>query len=251
MPLFSVITLLHLVLLPPAAVLGSIAMTGYKCTGNDSNCTISTKPNGGVCEIEAAGLPPGSHLHIRLTGNGSQHTINYDCFGIETSHLHTCNVKCTDGCVTDPNFTTCFPDSGGGGSNSGGGGSNSGGGGSNSETVYVCLNNEYCIISSTGGVCSPIGQGLPFGTNFMPTLIGVGSGQGMAYDCIGIENSNLASNGGSCVVACPDSCTQQSDVTSFTCSSTSDNTYYSSSAGRAVAGLLVVGLAAAAAGILA
>lgn len=254
MPLFSFINRLLLLLLPPTAVLASTAATGYVCTGSDSECTISTpKANGGVCEITAVGLPHGSHLHVKLTGVGSQYTVDYKCFGIDTSDLDTCNVTCTDGCEQVDDFTEC-PDSGGaGGSNSGGGSSTNSGDtffNSGEETVYVCPNNEYCSISAIGSApCVPIGKGLPFGTTFMPSLLGAGSGSPMPYDCIGIENSYLESNGGYCLVTCPGSCTINSGVTSFSCSTVSDDFFSSvSSAGRAVTSPLVVGLAALAAG---
>ena len=82
-------------------------------------------------------------------------------------------------------------------------------------TEYVCNNGEYCTLSSTGGDCGPIGQGLPDGTVFMPDLIGEGASMNVTYSCIGIDDSDsdLVSGGGSCQMSCPDSCKVTPDVT--------------------------------------
>ena len=85
-----------------------------------------------------------------------------------------------------------------------------------SSTEYKCSGAEYCKISSTGGICSPIGQGLPVGNTFIPIIMGSGSSYPMSYACIGISSTDLADGGGSgnCVVECPGSCTVTPNVVS-------------------------------------
>ena len=88
-----------------------------------------------------------------------------------------------------------------------------------SSTEYKCSGAEYCKISSKGGICTPIGEGLPVGNTFMPTLISSGASSAstpMPYACIGISSTDLADGGGSgnCVVECPGSCTVTPNVTS-------------------------------------
>ena len=85
---------------------------------------------------------------------------------------------------------------------------------------YKCSGGEYCTIFNVAGkMCSTIGQGLPPGNSFMPSLMG-GSGASapMPFACIGIPYEDLAESGGlmGCVVTCPDSCTITPDV-SFPC----------------------------------
>ena len=88
-----------------------------------------------------------------------------------------------------------------------------------SSTEYKCSGAEYCKISSKGGICTPIGEGLPVGNTFMPTLISSGASSAstpMPYACIGISSTDLADGGGSgnCVVECPGSCTVTPNVVS-------------------------------------
>ncbi len=85
-----------------------------------------------------------------------------------------------------------------------------------SSTEYKCSGGEYCKISSNGNICTPIGQGLPAGNVFMPTLMGSGASAPMPYDCIGISSDVLAESGGmgGCVVTCPDSCIVTPNVAS-------------------------------------
>jgi hypothetical protein len=89
-------------------------------------------------------------------------------------------------------------------------------------TEYVCNNNEYCTLSSNGGVCSPIGQGLPSGNSFSPTVMGEGASTTVNYNCIGIDDSDLVSGGGSCQMSCPNTCKVTPDVTN-PCGSTGGN----------------------------
>ena len=89
-------------------------------------------------------------------------------------------------------------------------------------TEYVCNNGEYCTLSSNGGICSPIGQGLPSGNIFSPTVMGEGASTTVPYNCIGINDSDLVSGGGSCQMSCPDSCKVTPDVTN-PCGSTGGN----------------------------
>ena len=85
-----------------------------------------------------------------------------------------------------------------------------------SSTEYKCSGGEYCKLSSNENICTPIGQGLPSGNNFMPSLMGSGASTPMPYDCIGISTDDLAESGGfgGCVVTCPDSCTVTPNVAS-------------------------------------
>ena len=97
---------------------------------------------------------------------------------------------------------------------------------SSTSTEYKCSGGEFCQLSShlhtgwTGpsqrSMCTPIGQGLPSGNVFMPTLMGSGTSSPMPYDCIGILSNDLAESGGmgSCVVTCPGSCTVTPNVAS-------------------------------------
>ena len=110
------------------------------------------------------------------------------------------------------------------------------------STEYVCKNGEYCTLSSNGGVCSPIGQGLPFGSNFMPVLIGSGASTTVSYNCIGINAFDLVSGGGSCQMSCPDTCKVTPDVTN-PCGSTPSAGFASSTSvaiGASVAFLAMI-----------
>jgi hypothetical protein len=79
-------------------------------------------------------------------------------------------------------------------------------------TQYVCPSGSSCTLSSKGGVCSPIPEGLPTLTNFMPTIINEGPNVNVPYECIGISGTDLESGGGSCIMTCPESCTITSNV---------------------------------------
>lgn len=83
-----------------------------------------------------------------------------------------------------------------------------------SSTEYKCPGEEYCTVSSNDGICTPIGQGLPAGNTFMPTLMGSGASDPMPYACIGISSTDLVDGGGGCVVTCPNSCTVTPGVSS-------------------------------------
>ena len=83
-----------------------------------------------------------------------------------------------------------------------------------SSTEYKCPSGEYCTISSNESMCTPIGQGLPAGNVFMPTLMGSGASAPMPYACVGISTTDLSDGGGGCVVTCPDSCTVTPGVSS-------------------------------------
>lgn len=83
-----------------------------------------------------------------------------------------------------------------------------------SSTEYKCPSGEYCTISSSESICTPIGQGLPVGNTFMPTLMGSGASAPMPYACVGISTTDLSDGGGDCVVTCPDSCTVTPGVSS-------------------------------------
>ena len=98
------------------------------------------------------------------------------------------------------------------GNSSGGNTIVSGGTDAFGTTEFVCNSGSYCTLSSTGGVCSPMGKGLPFGSNYMPTVMNSAS-MNVPYDCIGFSNSDLVSGGGSCQMSCPDTCTVTPDVT--------------------------------------
>eukprot|EP00563_Minutocellus_polymorphus_P021279 CAMPEP_0197733716 /NCGR_PEP_ID=MMETSP1434-20131217/44051_1 /TAXON_ID=265543 /ORGANISM="Minutocellus polymorphus, Strain CCMP3303" /LENGTH=158 /DNA_ID=CAMNT_0043321107 /DNA_START=98 /DNA_END=574 /DNA_ORIENTATION=- len=85
-----------------------------------------------------------------------------------------------------------------------------------SSTEYKCSGGEHCKLSSTDdmSMCTPIGEGLPDGNTFMPTLMGSGASTPMPYACIGLSDTDLVEGGGGCVVTCPDSCTVTSNVVS-------------------------------------
>mmetsp|Transcript_20224 Transcript_20224/g.58012 ORF Transcript_20224/g.58012 Transcript_20224/m.58012 type:complete len:165 (+) Transcript_20224:71-565(+) len=85
-----------------------------------------------------------------------------------------------------------------------------------SSTEYKCFSGEFCKLSSTGdmSICTPIGEGLPPGNTFMPTLMGSGASTPMPYSCIGLSDTDLVEGGGGCVVTCPLTCTVTSNVVS-------------------------------------
>ena len=93
-----------------------------------------------------------------------------------------------------------------------------------SSTEYKCSGGGYCTLSSNGNSCTPMGQGLPSGNNFMPSLMGSGSSLPMPYDCIGISSNDLAESGGfgGCVVTCPGGCTVTPNVASPCAGTTSE-----------------------------